>query len=93
MIYISGQITGIEDGAAEIFSAAEKHLQGLGFQTVNPMTINHDHGKTWEEYMRADIIALCKCDSIYMLSNWTKSRGAEIERTIAKQLKIKVIYE
>ena len=92
--YISGQITGIETEAPLLFEAAEKKLKKLGFETINPITINHDHhDKSWVNYMREDIKALCNCDNIYILSNWVSSRGAIIEHTIASYLGLQVFYE
>jgi hypothetical protein len=92
-IYISGKISGIEDEAAEIFTKAEKELQAKGFETVNPMTLNHQHDKSWHSYMKEDVKALCDCDEIFMLSNWIDSKGAIIEHKIAMYLGIKVSYE
>jgi hypothetical protein len=92
-IYISGKITGIEDKAPGIFEAAQKRLGSLGHEVVNPITINHEHDKSWGSYMKADVKALCDCDAIYMLSNWKDSRGATIERKIAMLLGLSVIYE
>ena len=93
-IYISGQITGIERDAPYLFDKAEAKLIEMGFkEVVNPMTIKHNHDLTLLSYMRADIVALMDCDSIYMLSNWTNSRGAEIERKLAIDLGFKIIYQ
>ena len=91
--YISGKISGIEDAAPGLFESAEKELKAKGFETVNPMTLNHEHDKSWHSYMREDVKALCECDAIYMLSNWTDSKGAIIEHTIAMYLGLKVQYE
>ena len=46
-IYISGKISGIENEATELFAKAEKELQAKGFETINPMTLNHEHDKSW----------------------------------------------
>lgn len=92
-IYISGKITGIENEAAELFAKAEKELQEKGFEVVNPMTLNHNHDKSWLNYMKTDIKALMDCNGIYMLSNWETSRGAKIERQLAIDLGMKVIYQ
>lgn len=93
-IYISGQITGIEKEAPLLFKKAVTELYERGFEYIfNPMELKHDHDKSWENYMKTDIKALCDCDAIYMLSNWTNSKGAEIERRIAIDLGMKVIYE
>jgi hypothetical protein len=92
-IYISGRISGIENEAPKLFAIAEKKLRAQGFVVVNPMTLNHDHDKTWESYMREDIKALCDCDEIYMLSNWPDSRGAIVEHGLAHTLGLKIRYE
>lgn len=92
-IYISGKITGIESQAPILFERAEKELRRMGYETVNPMTLNHNHDKIWHSYMKEDVRALCDCDEIFMLQNWTDSKGAIIEHTIALYLGLKVIYE
>ena len=92
-VYISGKITGIINEAPGLFAKAEKELQAKGFETINPMTLNHDHDKSWHSYMKVDVKALCDCDEIFMLSNWTDSKGAIIEHTIALYLGLKVCYE
>lgn len=92
-VYISGKISGIENEAPELFAKAETELQAKGFEAVNPMTLNHQHDKSWHSYMKEDVKALCECDMIYMLNNWTDSKGAIIEHTIAMYLGLKVQYE
>ncbi len=92
-IYISGKISGIEALAPLLFEIAEKLLQKEGFETVNPLTINHNHDLSWESYMKVDIKEMCSCDSIYLLKNWYNSRGAIIEHDLAKKLKFEMIYE
>ncbi len=92
-IYISGKISGIEKEAPKLFEEAERHLQKMGFDTVNPMKLNHNHDKTWHSYMKEDVRALCDCDGIFMLNNWTDSKGAIIEHTIAMYLGIQVTYQ
>lgn len=94
-VYISGKITGLEENEAiDLFSKAEEALMEKGHETINPFTINHEsHDKSWHGYMRADVKALCDCEAIYMLSNWTDSKGAIIEHTIAMHLGIKVYYQ
>lgn len=92
-IYISGKVSGIENEAAGLFEKAEKELQARGFETVNPMALPHQHDKSWHSYMKEDVKALCDCDAIYMLSNWTDSKGAILENTIAMYLGLNVLYE
>jgi hypothetical protein len=92
-IYISGKITGIEDQAPELFKKTAHELLKQEFHPINPMTLNHNHDKSWHSYMREDIKALCDCDLIYMLSNWKDSKGAIIENQIANFLGLEVIFQ
>lgn len=92
-IYISGKITGIETEAIELFANAERELKEKGFETINPLTLNHEHDKSWHSYMKEDVKALCDCDAIYMLSNWMDSKGAIIEHAIAMYLGLKIYYQ
>lgn len=91
-VYISGKITGI-DNHAELFSSAELELKSMGFHPINPVTINHEHDKSWESYMKEDIKALCDCTGIYMLRNWKKSTGAKIEYKIAMWLGMDIYFQ
>jgi hypothetical protein len=93
-VYISGKITGLtEKEALELFKEAETELKKQGFEVVNPMTIPHEHGKTWVEYMREDLKAMLTCDTIFMLTNWQQSKGATIERNLALTLDFNIIYQ
>lgn len=92
-IYISGRITSIEEQAAVLFQEAKKFLIDQGFEVINPMELDHDHGLSWAEYMRVDIKALCDCQYIYMLKNWKESKGAILEHLIATELEMLIIYE
>lgn len=92
-LYISGKITGIEDQAPELFKLAEEEVRKLGFEPVNPMTINHDHDLTWSSYMKEDLKAMMDCDGVYMLNNWKTSKGANIELDLAESLGMEIYYQ
>lgn len=91
-VYISGAITGTLD-YKERFKAAEKCLQWWGYKTINPAEENAKLPKstTWEGYMRASIRLLMKADAIYMIRGWQASKGARLERKIAKELGMEII--
>jgi len=93
-IYISGKITGLVfEDAFKNFEKAEKKWIEEGYEVVNPMTIDHNHDKSWENYMRIDLKAMLECDSIFMLKGWETSRGAVIEHNLAKDLGFKIHYQ
>ena len=89
-IYISGPITGIENGNKEAFDHVEGELKARGHEVVNPHSLPHNHGKSWEEYMREDIKALLDCEAVYALAGWSRSRGAVVEVDLADTLGITV---
>jgi hypothetical protein len=43
--------------------------------------------------MAMSIEMLLSCDAIYLLSNWRHSRGARIQRYIAEEKKIKLLFQ
>jgi len=90
-VYISGKITGAEEEAAVLFQQAEDKLLAMGMIPLNPMKLQHLHGKTWEEFMKVDIKALLDCDAICPLENYEDSRGATLEMLIATELQLPVI--
>ena len=53
---------------------------------ANPAELNPDPTATWEECMRADIRAICDCTHMAMLPGWQGSRGARLERSLARRL-------
>ena len=91
-IYISGKVTGIEAQAKELFDDIEQRLISEGYGVVNPMSLRHDHDKSWQSYMRECLDALLKCDAIYVLPNYKQSQGAMIELQLASTLGMEVIY-
>ena len=93
--YISGPISGRPfEEAQEHFNYAQDKLTYVPDITiVNPMSLPHEHGGTWKEYMKEDIVALMECDSIYMLKGWEDSAGARLEFSIAIGLGYEILFE
>lgn len=104
-VYISGQITGLDgEDALRGFEQAELQAYNMllkspareGFnnlETVNPMLLEHKSESTWEDFMEKDIAELLRCNAIYLMKNWGKSRGARIERAIALELGLHIFYQ
>lgn len=89
-VYISGPMTGLPDLNFPAFHAAAKQLRDLGLDAVNPAEINVE-SKGYNACLRADIKALCDCDTITMLPGWENSNGAHLEVHIAHRLGIRVL--
>ena len=91
MIYISGAVSS-DKNYREKFDKAEKYLISKGYEVVNPVK-GESEGKSWDYYMKKDIKKLLECDSIYLLNDYIKSRGALLELKIALELGYTLIKE
>ena len=92
--YVSGKITGLtEEEYLRLFSEAKKKAKEKGYVAISPTELPHDHNKTWESYMREDLIEMLKCDVVFAMANWHESKGATIEVNLAKSIGMKVIFE
>lgn len=91
-IYISGKITGL-DNFRSVFLSAENSLSKQGFTVINPCDLPEDHDKTWKSYMKEDLKALKECEYVFMLNNWTDSKGAKVEHWFAKRYGKTIIYQ
>lgn len=66
------------------FEMAKEQLTALGYDAVTPLEFEHNHGRTWAEYMLEDLAELNKCDAICLLPCWKYSLGATTEFSFAK---------
>ena len=100
--YLSGAITDnpnyVEDfERAEhkiAMCAVDSGLASYDVEFINPAKV----GKTlpnfgYEEYMALDLFLLSKCDAIYMIRGYEKSRGAVSELLMAKNMGLEIFYE
>lgn len=94
-IYISGKMGGLTDYEInKNFHQAKIECETLGFEVISPNDLPHQHGRTWPEFMREDIIAMIThCSHIYALKNWRDSPGARIEINLALELGFNIIQQ
>lgn len=92
--YIAGKIGGLPDSEYKAnFEQAKQEVLIYGLEPVSPCDLPHDHGRTWEEYMKEDLRALLECDAVYALRNWEDSRGAKIEIGLARIVGLPIIHQ
>lgn len=83
-IYIAGKISGEPLAQCTMkFGTIQKCLENLAHEAINPLEVCVGAGLSWHEAMRKDIKALMDCDAIYVLKDYTESRGALLEYQIA----------
>lgn len=91
-IYIAGKVSGLPRYEVAIkFAAYKQVLQGKGHTPVVPLTLcNKDDA--WHVAMKKCISALITCDEVHLLPCWTDSPGARLEKTIAEELAIPIVF-
>jgi hypothetical protein len=93
LTYISGPMTGLPDFNRPAFNNAADYLRSQGLNVWNPAEeFDSNYLYPRKVYMRRDIEALLKCESIVMLNGWEKSSGARLELEIARELEMNVFY-
>ncbi len=92
LCYLSGPITGTND-YEQRFDKAAKEVVAMGFTPVNPVTLLHEHDKTWEAYMKESIKAMMDCEVVYFMEGAMDSQGAFIEFQLAQRLGFQKIFE
>jgi len=89
-IYIAGPMTGLPDNNYPAFHAAAAELRAQGHMVANPAENEAPSCGTWLGYMRLALAQLIQCDAVHMLPGWSRSRGAMVEFTLAKELGLDV---
>jgi hypothetical protein len=99
-IYIAGPMSGMADFNFPAFFEAERQLESLGYEVINPA---HNDGATvqealesagtpdspnklWSYYMKRDLPHVMDVDMLCVLPGWQKSKGATLEVTVARAL-------
>lgn len=90
-VFISGPMDGIDDYNRDAFNTAEQMLTKMGYAVFNPRAIELDDTFTRQDYMTIDIAALSRCDYIYLLDGYAKSRGAVSELSFAVSSNIQIL--
>lgn len=93
-LYIAGPINAVGPPTYNrpAFYRAAGRLRQYGYEPVNPHDVHEMPAGVlpWEEYMKADLAALLRCDGVATLDGWAQSRGAKVEVRLAGDLNIPV---
>lgn len=100
IVYISGPMSliGPPTWNFPAFEAKAAELRAQGYTVISPNEydeLNSDGGvveRSWDYFLRRDLVQLVKCGRIVMLPDWEKSSGACLEHYVAKALKMEVTY-
>ena len=90
-IYIAGKVSGEEVHKVTMkFGKAQKELDKLGYEAVNPIEVVNDWHCSWDDAMKKCIAALQQCEAVYFLPCYKESKGAQIELNFAHNNNINV---
>lgn len=101
-VYIAGPMSGIKDWNFPAFFEAERQLESMGYNVINPA---HNDGATvqdalesagpldrpnnmWSWYMRRDLPHVMEADLLCLLPGWQNSKGAQLEAHVARAIGI-----
>lgn len=89
-IYIAGKVSGEKIHEVTMkFGKAQKQLEALGYEAINPLEVVNDWKADWKDAMKLCIKALVDCDAVLFLPDHKESKGAMLEFDIARKLEIK----
>lgn len=92
-IYIAGKVSGQLIHTTTInFGTAQKQLEALGHEAINPLEVVNDWKAEWADAMKLCIKALVDCDAVLFLPDYKTSKGALLEWDIARKLGLKRYY-
>ncbi len=74
-VYIAGAISD-NPYYKEQFAEAEKMLTEQGYEVYNPAK---NQGYSYKDYIDIGLYELSRCDAIYLLKGYEKSKGAMLE--------------
>lgn len=90
-VYIAGKVTGEDyEETLHKFKEWEILLNDKGYITVNPTKLVPKDTE-WKRAMRTCISELMKCDLIFLLPDWTESKGTLIELELAATFGINML--
>jgi hypothetical protein len=87
-IYISGRITGDRDYRKKFLDAGNR-LKNAGHHPLSPVTPVSDC-IDWQSAMRGALRTMMLSDGVALLPDWSESKGAMIEASLAQEVGIPV---
>lgn len=87
-LYVSGPMTGIEEFNYPVFRQVTAQLRAAGHTVIDPSETDGGTERTWEEYLREDIVDVMSVEGLALLPGWQRSRGARLEVFVAGEVGI-----
>lgn len=97
-VYLAGPMTGHPDYNRAGFAEAERYARAQGWDVASPQNTDPTHdgpcpagdrhttaagSHPYPCWVRASLRMMLDCDAVLMLPGWRRSRGANLEHTVA----------
>lgn len=95
VVYISGPMSAVGPPTWNFpaFEAKAAELRAQGHVVISPNEYDEPGTeRTWDWYLRRDLVQLVKCGRLVLLPDWEVSKGSCLERHVALELGMEVIY-
>jgi hypothetical protein len=90
-IYIAGPMTGLPDFNYPLFNQTAAVLRNAGWEVENPAETEFGPAVPYEAMIRSGLTLLLRCDAIWMLPGWSKSKEATLEFAVANLLDLRLM--
>ncbi len=102
-VYVAGPMTGVPRLNYPAFFEASARIREAGFRVINPAELDLEDGDPYPDedqtegahsfgyYLRRDIPHLCMCNTVAVLPGWARSRGANLEVHIGRELGMDIV--
>lgn len=90
--YLAGPMSGLPESNYALFNQEAARLRAEGHDVVNPAENPEPPCGSWVGYMRMSVAQVVTCEAVAMLPGWENSKGATLERHIARALGMQLVY-
>ena len=81
------------DDVREKFARAEKQVQSIDCEPVNPLNNGLQPTATFTQHLLASIELLCDCDAIYLMTDWQSATCSGIEHFVANEMGLEMLKQ
>jgi hypothetical protein len=89
-VFVNGSMNPPAVGRMQAFQNAAEALRKHGYEVTNPVELSVQNVLDKHAYMRSDIEALLRCDTLALLPGWHVSADAQLLTNIAARVGMRI---